>query len=131
MSKVMSHTFLHVPYFLFILTGLFYAGHLPVKPALKDLMKELYTTSSDKWENIGIFLEIEQGKLDAIKAAENQVPQNCLREMLKIWLKRVSPPPSWSAIAEAIELLGDQNLAHRLKTNYHTPKLKTRSNATE
>ena len=95
---------------------------VPVKPELKDLMKELYTTASDKWEDIGIFLGIEPSRLDAIKTAENQVPQSCLREMLKIWLKRVSPPPSWSAIVEAIELLRDQRLADHLRTNYHVPQ---------
>lgn len=58
---------------------------------LKDLMKELLGTASNKWENIGI---MEPGRLDAIKLAMHHVPQSCLREMLKIWLKRVSPPPS-------------------------------------
>ena len=92
-----------------------------MKPELKDLVKELLTKASDKWENIGVLLGIETGILDAIKAAEN-LPQNCLREMLKIWLKTVSPPPSWTAIAEAIDLLGDQNLADHLKTKYHVPQ---------
>ena len=89
----------------------------PTKPELKDLIKELLTKSSDKWENIGILLGIEPGRLDAIKVAENQ-PQNCLREMLKIWLRSVSPPPSWAAIAEAIDLLGDEKLADHLRTKY-------------
>ena len=61
---------------------------------------------------------VEPGRLDAIKAAEN-LPQNCLHEMLKIWLNRVSPPPSWAAIADAIDLLGDQKLADHLRTKYH------------
>ena len=91
----------------------------PAKLELKDLAKELYSMVSDKWEDIGILLGIEPGILVAIKTAENQVPQSCLREMLKIWLKRVPPPPSWSAIADAIDLLGDQNLAEHLRTKYH------------
>ena len=92
-----------------------------MKPELKDLLKELYTKAADKWEDIGILLGIKPGRLDAIKTAENHTAQSCLREMLKIWLKRISPPPSWSAIAEAIELLGDQNLADQLRTKYHVP----------
>ena len=91
-----------------------------VKPELKDLLKELYNRASDKWEDIGILLSIETGRLDAIKTAENNKPQNCLREMLKIWLTRVSPPPSWAAIAEAVEVL-DQSLADQLRTKYHVP----------
>ena len=91
-----------------------------VKAELKDLIKELLTKASDKWENMGILLGIEPGRLDAIKAAENQ-PQNCLHEILKIWLNRVTPPPSWSSITEAIDLLGDQKLADRLRTKYQVP----------
>ena len=92
--------------------------HTPMKPELKDLAKELYSTVSDKWEDIGILLGIEPGRLNAIKSAENHTAQSCLREMLKIWLNRVSPPPSWAAIAEAVELLGDQTLADRIRTKY-------------
>ena len=90
-----------------------------IRPELKDLAKELYSTVSDKWEDIGILLGIEPGRLNAIKTAENHTAQSCLREMLKIWLKRVFPPPSWTAIAEAVEVLGDQSLADHLRTKYH------------
>ena len=87
----------------------------PTKPELKDLLKELYTKASE-WMNIGVFLGIEIGKLDTIGTAENHKPQNCLREMLRIWLNRISPPPSWTAIAEAVEQIGDQSLADQLRT---------------
>ena len=100
---------------IYIIISIFF---LTVKPELKDLIKELLTKASDKWENIGILLGVEPGRLDAIKAAEN-LPQNCLREMLKIWLNRVSPPPSWTAIAETIDLLGDQKLADHIRTKYY------------
>ena len=85
----------------------------------QDLVKELYSTASDSWEDIGILLGIKPSKLDAIKTAENHTSQSCLREMLKIWLKIISPSPSWSAIAEAIELLGDEKLAQNLRTKYN------------
>ena len=91
-----------------------------MKPELKDILRELFTNAAE-WMNIGVFLGIEIGKLDTIGTAENHKPQNCLREMLRIWLNRVSPPPSWAAIAEAVELLGDQKLADQLRTKYHVP----------
>ena len=99
-----------------------YNSTFAVKPELKDLLKELCPKASD-WINIGIFLGIDAWKLDNIRIAENNIPQNCLREMLKIWLMRVSPPPSWAAIAETIEQnpIGDQNLAYQLRTKYHVP----------
>lgn len=90
----------------------------PVKPTLQDLLKELYSIASE-WENIGVFLGIDSSMLDIIKATENSKSQSCLREMLKVWIKRVNPPCSWSAIAEAVEFLGDEHLADQLRTKYH------------
>jgi hypothetical protein len=94
-----------------------------VKPELKDLLRELYTRASNKWMNIGILLGIDPGILDAIKTAENHTPQDCLREMLRIWLKEVSPPPSWAAIADSVEVLGDQSLADQLRSKYYVYRL--------
>ena len=89
---------------------------VPAKPELKDLLKELYTKVADKWEDIGILLGIKDGQLKAINAKDST---SCLREMLRIWLSRVDPPPSWSAIAEAVEFLGDENLATYLRSKYN------------
>ena len=94
-----------------------------MKPELKDLIKELYIRVSDNWEDIGILLGLDPERLDDIKTAENNKPQSCFREILKIWVTRVSPPPSWAAIAEAIEVLGDQKLADQLRTKYHVDNI--------
>jgi hypothetical protein len=88
-----------------------------VKLELNDLLKELCQVAY-KWEDIGIQLDIETGKLDAIKTAENNVAQSCLREMLKIWMKRLSPPPSWEAIADALDRVDEQSLAEHLRNIY-------------
>ena len=87
-----------------------------VGPELKDLLKELYRVS-DKWYNIGILLGIDPRKLDIIKTTENN-PHDCLREMLRIWLNEIFPPPSWAAIADAIEVLGEEILANQLRIKY-------------
>ena len=63
-------------------------------------------------------LGLDPDVLDTIKTSENNMSQNCLREMLTVWTKQVNPPPSWSAIAEAIECLGDEELADHLRTKY-------------
>ena len=89
-----------------------------VKPKLKDLLEELYTKAASKWEDIGISLEIEDGKLERIKIDNANDSRSCLREMLRAWLSRVDPPPSWSAIAGALECLGDENLADHLRSKY-------------
>ena len=93
----------------------------PTQPELKDLLKELYAKASE-WNNIGVLLGIDTGRLNSIRTAENNIPQNCLREMLTSWLNGVPPPLSWAAIADAVEQIGDSSLADQLRTKYHVPR---------
>ena len=90
-----------------------------VKPELRDLLKELYSTkAADKWEDVGIMLGIKPSQLDAIKSAGNQISQSCLRETLKLYLQKDNPPPSWAAIVEALEFVGEETLAGQIKSKY-------------
>ena len=88
------------------------------KPEPKDLMDALYHTVADKWEHIGIYLHLPMPTLRAIAAEHQQDPHKCLIGMLEIWLKRVEPPPTWSAIIEAVEFLGEGQLGRELKQKY-------------
>ena len=87
------------------------------KPKLKDLMRELKVAASD-WEYIGIELEIEDSDLKQIKSDNSGDSKACLREMLRMWLSGVAPPPSWSAIVEALDNLGHKDIAHHIRTIY-------------
>ena len=87
-------------------------------PKLKDLQKELYSKVADKWEDIGIQLDIEEGYLKQIKSDYAGDSKACLREMLRVWLSRVAPPPSWSAMAAALDTLGHEDIATHLRSNY-------------
>ena len=73
--------------------------------SLKNLLRELLCFA-DVWEDIGIMLGIDDKELNHIKANYFNNNRACLREMLRIRLKRVSPPSSWLVIAKAIEELG-------------------------
>ena len=97
----------------------FLSMHLATpKPTLKQLQQELYNKATNKWKDIGIQLDIDEGQLDEIKSDTSSDSRACLREMLIVWLRRVDPPPSWSAIAEAIDFLGDKELASHLRSKY-------------
>ena len=87
-------------------------------PTLKLLQKELHCTVASKWEDIGIQLDIEQGLLDEVKSDNHGNSGSCLREMLKIWRKRMDPMPSWINLTEALICLGEEQLAHQLKDEY-------------
>ena len=81
------------------------------------LLRELSSKVSAVWEDIGLCLELEQGHLDTIKS-DHQQSKKCFREMLKLWLKQVEPPPRWSAIIDAIEVLEYKSLAEDLRKKY-------------
>ena len=88
-----------------------------VKPTLKDLMRELKMKAAD-WEDIGVELEVDDGTLKQIKTDNPGDSKSCLRELLRKWLSRVDPQPSWASIVEAIEGIGDEELASKLKSKY-------------
>ena len=71
-----------------------------------------------KWENIGILLGLDPGELENIKTQENSKPESRLREMFKLWLKKVDPLPTWSAVVDALESLEERGLAKQLQEKY-------------
>ena len=88
-----------------------------VVPKLRDLLKVLCKTVAHKWGNIGAMLEIEEGKLNKVKS-DNANSDDCLREMLNLWLKKVDSKPSWSSMADALEDLGEESLAEHIRAKY-------------
>ena len=82
-------------------------------------MDALYHTVADKWEHIGIYLRLPMPTLKAITSEHNHNPHKCLIGMLEVWLKTLHPTPTWSAIIEAVEFLGEKQLARKLKEKYY------------
>ena len=81
-------------------------------------MDALYYKVADKWKMIGILLNIPIGKLVAIAEIQRGDPHMCLVEVLETWLEQVDPPPSWAAIIEAVEFLGEEQLGKELRKKY-------------
>ena len=73
--------------------------HFELNRDLGTIQNELNPVRT-KWYNIGVQLKISVDKLDCIKS-ENIENGNCLREMLKEWLKH-HPHPVWRDIANAL-----------------------------
>ena len=82
------------------------------------LIRELSSQVSTDWEDIGLFLELQQGALDEISSKSSSHTKKCFREMIKLWLRQDDPPPSWSAIIDAIEELDYESLAQELKDKF-------------
>ena len=86
-------------------------------PELKVLLRELRKVASE-WEDIGIELDIEEQYLRHIKSDNIGDSKACLREMLRVWLRCVAPPPLWSSMANALDTLGHHDTAAHLRLNY-------------
>lgn len=95
----------------------FFSSYLGV--TLDGLMKNLQKTNAlSKWQSFGVMLEIELSYLDAIAAKYHQEPENCLMRVLKLWLNRIDPPPSWSMLEHVLQFLGEEKLAFELKEKH-------------
>lgn len=70
----------------------------------------------DKWEILGLQLDIEPHRLKSIK---NQTENNVLRyaEIFEIWKRRGNPPFTWATIIDALKapIVEEQQLAHELE----------------
>ena len=73
-----------------------------------------------KWKNIGIQLDIHMGTLNVVDERCRGDPDKSLPDMLDHWLKQVDPPPSWEALAEALESapVGEGRLAEEIRQKY-------------
>ena len=72
---------------------------------------------ASRWLSIGTLLGLPEGELDAIKANHSVDVIDCLREMLKVWLKTVDPPPSWERIVEEVKMFNEKK-AEEIHTKY-------------
>ena len=95
------------------------AATKPHAPTLRELMRALRSKAAF-WEDIGVELQIDDGHLAQISSDNVMDSRSQLRAMFRKWLSRVDPRPSWTAIIEALEQIGDEELAGRLRSKYCT-----------
>ena len=71
------------------------------------------------WKDIGIELDLKVTDLDTIETNHGNV-NKCFSEMLTLWLKRANPPPTWSAMVEALKepVVGFEDLAEQVETKF-------------
>ena len=74
----------------------------------------------NKWYDIGIQLGLKATDLDEI---EENYPRNigkCFSKMLMLWLRGVNPPPTWSAMVDALKIpaVGLGDLAEEVESKF-------------
>jgi len=85
---------------------------------MKELTDALYYKVDDRWKMLGIRLGLEE-RLNSIEENCKQDPKKCLLEILQTWLKQVDPPPTWTAIIDAVKFLGEEQLGKQLQEKYN------------
>ena len=66
-----------------------------------------------RWMTIGTFLCIDHGSLEAIRE-DNERTDDRLTALIAVWLRRLTPPPTWQALRQAVLYL-DPTLAQQIK----------------
>ena len=93
---------------------------------LATLVNELHEVR-DKWYHLGVQLNMKTSDLNAIRSQYMNNPDDCLLEMLSVWLSRTDPsPPSWRRVVDALSSppIGKQSAAERLRQIYCKPPTK-------
>lgn len=72
-----------------------------------------------KWYDIGRQLRLSAFALKTI-SKQNFNIEDCFRDMLTQWLRQDDPPPTWSALADALRsyAVGEQYLAEQIESKY-------------
>ena len=89
---------------------------------LATLVNELHEVR-DKWYHLGVQLNMKPSDLNAIRIQYMNNPDDCLLEMLCVWLTKFPSPPTWQTVVDALSspAIGKQSAAERLKQIYCKP----------
>ena len=79
---------------------------------LRIVFRDLFSLA-DEWKAIGTLLGVSPSTLQNVQQ-EEQKTNNRLQKMVVEWLKMLDPPPTWMALAEAVELL-DTGKAQKIR----------------
>ena len=100
-------------------SGYMFYNCIPSLDFLTSLMPILFRSSvPSKWKLFGVLLRVPPSSLDNIEAKYPLNPQQGLMEMLRLWQKKVDPPPSWDTVIEALKVLEEEQLALKLAEKY-------------
>jgi len=70
-------------------------------------------------KQFGIMLDFDKTFLDYIEVKNQKDLYQSLIDVLDLWLKRADPPPSWKALFEALQSLGEEVVVLKIKEKYH------------
>ena len=108
-----------------ITVSLILSGDVELNPGpltsddLKKILNSLWDART-KWYNMGIELDMKVSVLETIKQNHHNEVDSCFTAMLTDWLKQINPPPTWKALADALNssTVGYGELACTIEKTY-------------
>ena len=93
-------------------------GHPPSTPVNKEnLLDALHPAVTPKWRQLAEVVGVDEDLIDEIFTNNNGIDEECLKDILDVWLKKSSP--TWKGVADALQRIGEDKLAESL---YHKRK---------
>ena len=82
------------------------------------VVREAAWEARNEWYDIGLGLGVSADDLDEIKEDNLRNCKACFRDMLKVWLRRSQPSPSWKELVKVLRspVIGYGELADRLQS---------------
>lgn len=96
-------------------------GHPSSTPVnFENLFDALHPAVTPKWKQLAEVLRVDEDLIDEIFTNNNGIDEECLKDILDVWLKKSSP--TWKGVADALQRIGEDQLAESLyvkcKTHY-------------
>ena len=103
----------------FTIDYILYSGStVPVlEPKVRDLMNDVASLITAKWQEKGIQLGLEENDLDTIQLCSN-IPNTCFEYVFGLWKRKQCSEYSWTTICTALTSMNKHRLARTIKEKY-------------
>ena len=89
-----------------------------MEPQLQDLMNDVASVITAKWQEMGIQLGLQQNDLDTIKMDSINVSHTCFGNVFGLWKQKQCSEYSWATIYTALTSMNEHHLASTIKDKY-------------
>ena len=93
----------------------------PAAPATPLLNLKALSNALDsvvKWHSLGVKLGLEDHELSTIEQNHRGDNERCKSEVLSRWLRSAKLPPTWKAVVDALQQMGEHAVARKIQAKY-------------
>ena len=88
-----------------------------------DFLEDVAAVTPCSWRMFGLYLDIDNGKLEAVEAKNRGDQHLCFLDVYSIWKKENCKPVTWTTVVEILEkkMLANKSLVCQLRKKYGVP----------